>query len=210
MIKILIVDDHYLIREGLIKILETENDLCIVGELQKGSDVCDFIKRHECDLIILDINLPDRNGLDVLKDVKAVNPDILILMLSVLPEDQFAVRALRAGASGYITKEGIPEELIKAIRKVVTGRRYVSEQFAEKLAMDLSSPSKQNLHDDLSDREFQILLLIGSGLSGKEIARNLSLSTSTVNTYRARIYEKMNMKTITQLIHYVANNDLLK
>jgi len=210
MTKILIVDDHYLIREGLKKILEPLTDLCIVGELQKGCDVREFIMKHDCDLIILDINLPDRNGMDILKDVKAIKPDISILMLSILPEEQFAVRALRAGASGYITKDGVAEELVIAIRRIANGRRYVSEHLAEKLALNLESSPKKNLHDTLSDREFQILLLIGSGLSNKEIASRLSLSGSTVDTYRARIYEKMHMSSITQLIHYVINNDLLK
>jgi len=210
MTKILIVDDHYLIREGLKKILDPENDLSIVGELQKGCDVREFIMKHDCDLIILDINLPDRNGMDILKDVKAIKPDISILMLSILPEEQFAVRALRAGASGYITKDGVAEELVIAIRRIANGRRYVSEHLAEKLALNLESSPKKNLHDTLSDREFQILLLIGSGLSNKEIASRLSLSGSTVDTYRARIYEKMHMSSITQLIHYVINNDLLK
>jgi two-component system, NarL family, invasion response regulator UvrY len=210
MTKILIVDDHYLIREGLKKILETETDLNIIGELKKGADVCEFIKQNECDLIILDINLPDRNGLDILKDVKVINPETFVLMLSILPEEQFAVRAIRAGASGYITKDGAPDELIKAIRRIKNGRRYVSEELADKLAFELSTKSDKILHETLSDREFQILLLLGSGKSSKEIAQILSLSSSTVNTYKSRIFDKMEMKTLSQLIHYVITNDLLK
>jgi two-component system, NarL family, invasion response regulator UvrY len=210
MTKILIVDDHYLIREGLKKILETETDLNIIGELKKGADVYEFIKQNECDLIILDINLPDRNGLDILKDVKIIKPETFVLMLSILPEEQFAVRAIRAGASGYITKDGAPDELIKAIRRIKNGRRYVSEELADKLAFDLGSKSDKILHETLSDREFQILLLLGSGKSSKEIAQVLSLSSSTVNTYKSRIFDKMEMKTLSQLIHYVITNDLLK
>jgi len=209
MIKILIVDDHPLIREGLKKILQTEMDFVVVGELAKGSEVQEFIKNKTCDLIILDINLPGRNGLDVLKDVKALRPDISVLMLSILPEEQFAVRAIRAGAAGYITKDGAPEELIRAIRKIASGRRYVSEQLAENLALDISFKSDKLLHERLSDREFQILLLIGSGKSTKEIARLLLISQSTVNTYRSRIFEKMALKTTGQLIHYVFKNELL-
>ena len=210
MTKILIVDDHYLIREGLKKILEKESDVNIIGELKKGADVCEFIKQNDCDIIILDINLPDRNGLDILKDVKVINPETFVLMLSILPEEQFAVRAIRAGASGYITKDGAPDELIKAIKRIKNGRRYVSEELADKLAFELSSKSDKILHETLSDREFQILLLLGSGKSSREIAQILSLSSSTVNTYKSRIFAKMEMKTLSQLIHYVITNDLLK
>ena len=209
MFKILIVDDHPLIREGLKKILQTEMDFSVVGELGKGAEVGEFINRNECDLIILDINLPDRNGMDVLKDIKTLKPEISVLMLSILPEEQFALRAIRSGASGYITKDGAPEELINAIRKIASGRRYVSEILADKLAFDLSAKSDKILHEKLSDREFQILLLIGSGKSSKEIAHLLSISLSTVNTYKARIFEKMGMKTTIQLVHYVMQNNLL-
>jgi DNA-binding NarL/FixJ family response regulator len=160
-------------------------------------------------LIILDISLPDRNGMDVLKDIKTLKPEISVLMLSILPEEQFALRAIRSGASGYITKDGAPEELINAIRKIASGRRYVSEILADKLAFDLSAKSDKILHEKLSDREFQILLLIGSGKSSKEIAHLLSISLSTVNTYKARIFEKMGMKTTIQLVHYVMQNNLL-
>ena len=208
MIKLLIVDDHFLIREGLKKTLKTEQDILVVGELQKGAEACDFILKNECDLIILDINLPDRNGLDVLKDVKAIKPEIHVLMLSVNPEEDFAVRAIKAGASGYITKDRAPEELIKAIRKSVSCGRYISEQLAEKLAWDLNPGSSEKPHEKLSDREFQILCLIGSGKSTKEIAAHLTIGISTVNTYKSRIFEKMNFDSTSQLIHYALKNNL--
>ncbi|SMO37918.1 two component transcriptional regulator, LuxR family [Saccharicrinis carchari] len=208
MIKLLIVDDHFLIREGLKKTLKTETDILVIGELVKGAEVCDFIRNKECDLIILDINLPDRNGLDVLKDVKAIKPNIHVLMLSVNPEKDFAVRTIKAGAAGYITKDRAPEELIKAIRKSVNSGRYISEQLGEKLARDLESGFSEKLHEKLSDREFQVLCLIGSGKSSKEIATNLALGISTVNTYKSRIFEKMNFESTSQLIHYVIKNNL--
>ncbi|WP_430931316.1 response regulator [Saccharicrinis sp. 156] len=208
MIKLLIVDDHFLIREGLKKTLKTEKDIWVVGEVQKGAEACGFILKNECDLIILDINLPDRNGLDVLKDIKTIKPDMHVLMLSVNPEEEFAVRAIKAGASGYITKDRAPEELIKAIRKSISTGRYISEQLAEKLAWDLNTGSSEKLHEKLSDREFQILCQIGSGKSTKEIAANLALGISTVNTYKSRIFKKMNFDSTSQLIRYVVKNNL--
>ena len=210
MIKILIADDHYLIREGLKNILERESDLSIVAELDKGADVCEFIKNKNCDLVILDINLPDRNGLDVLKDLKVIKPELKVLVLSILPEDQFAIRTIRAGASGYLTKDSAPDELIKAVRRVIDGRRFVSQELADKLAFDLNIQTDKILHEKLSDREFQILLLIGSGETSKKIAEILSLGVSTVNTYKSRIFEKMEMTTTSQLIQYVLKNELLK
>ncbi len=208
MIKLLIVDDHFLIREGLKKTLRTEKDMQVVGELQKGTQTIDFIRKNECDIIILDINLPDRNGLEILKDVKAIKPDIHVLMLSAYPEEEFAVRAIKAGASGYITKDRAPDELIKAIRKTFSGRRYISEQLGEQLASGLNSGFSEQLHDKLSDRELQVLSMLGSGKSTNEIANSLSVSTSTVNTYKSRILEKMNFDTSSQMIHYAIKHNL--
>lgn len=209
MIKTLIVDDHFLIREGLKKILKTESNLLIVGELQKGGDVRNFLLKQSCDLIILDINLPDRNGIDVLKDVKSINPDVYVLMLSVFPEEQFALRAIKAGASGYISKDRASEELIVAIRKVIAGNKYISDELAEKIALDHIWENEKKPHEMLSNREFQILLLLGSGKKASEIADELSLSVNTVNTYRSRIFEKMNFNSLSELIRYVLKTNLV-
>ncbi|MCF8236166.1 MAG: response regulator transcription factor [Bacteroidales bacterium] len=209
MIKTLIVDDHFLIREGLKKILKTEPNLLIVGELQKGSEVRNFLLKQSCDLIILDINLPDRNGIDVLKDIQSINPDVYVLMLSVFPEEQFALRAIKAGAAGYISKDRASEELIVAIRKVIAGNKYISDELAEKIALDHIWENEKKLHEKLSNREFQILLLLGAGKKVRDIADELSLSVNTVNTYRSRIFEKMNFNSLSDLIRYVVNNNLV-
>ena len=208
MIKLLIVDDHFLIREGLKKTLRPEKDMHVVGELEKGTQTIDFLRKNECDIIILDVNLPDRNGLEILKDVKAIMPDIHVLMLSGYPEEEFAVRAIKAGASGYITKDRAPDELIKAIRKSFNGGRYISEQLGEQLASGLNSGFSEQLHDKLSDRELQVLSMIGSGKSTNEIANSLSVSSSTVNTYKSRILEKMNFDSSSQMIRYAIKYNL--
>ena len=209
MIRILIADDHMLIREGLKKIIDKEIDISIIGEAKNGAEIMDFLAKKPFDVLVLDISLPDRDGLDVLKEIKILNPSISVLILSMHPEDRFAVRALRAGASGYITKESASDELVNAIRKVTTGGKYVSRQLAEKLAFDLDWNTDKELHERLSNREFQILLLLGSGKTVKEISDNLCISSSTVNTYRTRILEKMGMHSNVQLIHYVIRNKLI-
>ncbi|MBL7073885.1 response regulator transcription factor [candidate division KSB1 bacterium] len=209
MIKILIADDHILIREGFKKIIDREIDLSVVGEAQNSREVLEFVKQKECDVIVLDISMPGRSGLDVLKELKAINPRINVLILSMHPEERFAIRALKAGASGYITKESAPAELVKAIRKVADGRKYVSETVAEDLTSALVSDKGRALHESLSDREFQVLRLIGLGKTVHDIADELSLSPSTINTYRARILDKMNMRSNVELIHYVIQNKLI-
>jgi len=208
MIKLLIVDDHFLIREGLKKTLRSEKDIDVVGELKKGTQTIDFIQKNDCDIIILDINLPDRNGIDILKDVKAIKPGVHVLILSAYPEDEFAVRAIKAGAAGYITKDRAPDELIKAIRKSVNGGKYISEQLGEQLASDLTGGYLEKAHDKLSDRELQVLSMIGSGKSTNEIASSLSVSTSTVSTYKSRIIEKMNFDSSSQMIRYAIKYNL--
>lgn len=209
MLRILIADDHALIREGLKKILKAAQDITVVSEAQNAREVVEEMKKQELDVVILDISLPGKSGLELLKDLKLEYPKLPVLILSMHPEDRFAVRALKAGAAGYVTKESAVEELVKAVRKVVQGRKYVSPALAEKLAFDLETDTGKPPHENLSDREYQVMCLIAIGKSVREIASELYLSISTVNTYRGRILEKMNMKTDAELIRYAVQNQLV-
>ena len=209
MIRILIADDHTLIREGFKKILGEERDLTIAKEARTGHEALHHATKEKLDIVLLDISLPDKSGLDVLKELKALQPKLPVLMLSMYPEDRFAVRAIRAGAAGYITKESASEELVLAIRKIVAGGRYISQALAEKLASDLQAPSSKARHETLSDREYEILCALASGKKVSQIAEQLHLSVKTVSTYRARILEKMDMKTNAELIHYAITNKLV-
>lgn len=209
MIKVFIADDHSLIREGFKKLLKDEIDIEIVGEAGNAKDTMDFTMNNSFDILILDINLPDKSGLDLLKELRDFKPGLRILILSMHPEDRFAMRVLRAGAYGYVTKESAGEQLVKAIRKVYNGGKYVSESLAEKLAFDLQSGSDKPVHEILSDREFQVFQMIASGKTLAEIADSLSLAVTTVSTYRARILEKLSLKSNAELIHYAITNKLL-
>ncbi len=209
MIKILIADDHVLIREGFKKLINREVDMEVTAEARNASEVIEKIRNQHFDVIVLDIHMPGKSGLELLKDLRERDPDTKVLILSMHPEDRFAVRSLKAGAYGYITKESAPDELVEAVRKIYAGNRYVSPKLAEMLASDLTEPQEEARHQKLSDREFQILQLIGEGNSVLEIAEELSLSQSTVNTYRHRILEKMKMNSTAELIHYVVKNNLI-
>jgi DNA-binding NarL/FixJ family response regulator len=181
----------------------------VTAECSKSSEVLDALKRAECDVLVLDINLPDRSGLDLLKELKATEPDLKVLMLSMHPEEMYAVRALKSGAAGYLTKIAAPKELIKAIERIWRGGRYVSEELADQLAVELGSPVSETPHESLSDREFQVLLLIGAGKAPQQMTDILSVSLSTINTYRQRILMKMNMGANPELIRYCIKNDLV-
>lgn len=207
-LKIFIADDHLLIREGLKKLLQYESDLKIVGESDNPQDTIKYVTENDVDILILDINLPGQSGLDILKQLKTFKPDLHVLMLSMYPEGQFAERTLKAGASGYLTKEAATEELINAIHKVAKGGKYISNQLAEKLIFKKDSEYMLP-HEALSDREFQVLKLMASGKSQVDISAELNLSTSTINTYRSRILEKLGLKTNAELIHYALQNKLL-
>lgn len=209
MIKVLIADDHAVVRQGLKQILAETNDLVVGGEATNTQEVLDKIRESEYDVIVLDITMPGRGGLDILREVKHERPKLPILILSMHSEDQFAVRALKAGASGYMSKESAPELLVKAIRKVHAGGKYISPSLAEKLAFDLESDSERPPHEKLSDREFQVMCMIASGKTVKEIADKLSLSVKTISTYRARILDKMKMKTNAEVTHYAIRNELV-
>ncbi|MFH1052072.1 MAG: response regulator transcription factor [bacterium] len=210
MINILIADDHVLLREGLKKVIKSEIDMNIAGEFDNGTDVVGFFRKNDCDLVILDISFPERSGFDVLADIKRIKPNVKVIMLSMFPESLYAVRALKLGAKGYMTKDSPPEEIINAIRLVMNGKRYISENFAQRLAESVDSDIKKARHENLSEREMEVLIKIAQGRNIKEIADELTLSPSSVNTYRARILDKMNLKSNTEIIYYAIQYGLVK
>jgi len=210
MINILIADDHELIREGLKKILKKESDMEVLGEARNAQEVFEQAKNRKLTIVLLDISMPGLSGLDVLTELRQNYPKLPVLILSMHPEDRFAVRALKAGAAGYVTKDSAVAELVQAIRKVVTGGKYVSVRLAEKLADELEKGSERPPHEMLSDREFQVMRMVAAGKKIGEIAEELSLSISTVNTYRMRILEKMRMETNVELTRYAIENHLIE
>jgi DNA-binding NarL/FixJ family response regulator len=208
MINILIVDDHAIVREGLNTILSLELGFSIAGMAKNASEAMKIIDSQKVDIVILDISLPGRSGLDILKEVKKSHPRVRIIMLSIYPEDRFAMRAFKAGASGYLTKEMAPEMIVDAIRKVYSGGKYITSDLAEKMADELNELIVSNPHERLSDREFDVMCLIGSGKSLVDIAEKMGISDRTVSTYRTRILKKMILKNNTEIIHYVIDNGL--
>lgn len=209
MIRALIADDHAVVRQGLKQILGDTPEMVVAGEATTGQEVLDKVRAETWDVVVLDISMPDRSGLDVLKQLRSERPKLPVLVLSMHSEDQYAVRVLKAGASGYLTKDSAPDELVKAIRKVVGGGTYVSSFLAEKLAFEIGTDSSRLPHETLSDREFQVLRLIAAGESVTEIAAELYLSVKTVSTYRARLLQKMNLTTNAELMHYAMQNHLI-
>ncbi len=208
-LKVFLADDHLLIREGLKKILAPEKHFTVIGESGDPDEVLDFINNNEIDILILDLNMPGRNGLDVLKQVKNIKPEVKVLILSMYSEEQFGERTIKAGASGYITKESASEELLNALHKIAKGGNYVSPAFAEKLLFKKKNFPEKKPHEILSDREFQIMILLAKGKTQVEISNELALSTSTVNTYRSRILEKLNLKSNAEIIRYAIQNNLI-
>jgi DNA-binding NarL/FixJ family response regulator len=211
MIKVLIADDHSVVRRGIKQILSEENDMKVTGEARNSQEVIEMIGKEKFDILVLDISMPGKSGLEVLNDIKKLQPNTPILILSMHPEEQFAIRALRSGASGYLTKDSAPEELVIAVKKIHGGGKYVSDSLAEVLAFDLEERGKGRVvpHENLSDREFQVMCLIAAGKSVKEIAKELFLSVKTISTYRARILEKMKMKSNSKLTYYAIQNKLI-
>jgi two-component system, NarL family, invasion response regulator UvrY len=207
--RVLIADDHAVFRRGLKETLAEAFSAVVFGEARTAQEALDHVRRQNWDVVILDISMPGKSGLDILDELKRLRPKLPVLLLSMHPEQQFARRALKAGAAGYLTKDGVPEELKEAIKKIVAGGRYVSATLAEKLAVDLREGSDLPLHELLSDREFQVLRMIASGKTVKEIAEELSLSVKTVSTYRARVLEKTGMKTNAELIRYALQAQLV-
>ncbi|HEX9157031.1 MAG TPA: response regulator transcription factor [Syntrophales bacterium] len=210
MIKILIADDHPIVRQGFKQVLQDTADLVVADEAGNGQEVLGLVSKKDYDVILLDISMPGKNGLEVLKELKVLNPKIPVLILSIYPEEQYAIRALKAGASGYLTKASAPEELISAIRKVSRGGKYISSSLAEKIAYELDGDSGKAPHETLSDREYQILLMIASGKTVSDIAGEMCLSVKTVSTYRSRIIDKMKLKNNAELTTYAIRNKLVE
>ena len=209
MSNILIVDDHAVVRAGLRQIISSLFDAGDTDEADSAVEALTKIRKKVYSLVVLDISMPGKSGLDVLKEIRTEQPKLPVLMLSMYPEDQYAVRALRSGASGYMTKDSAPEELLTALRTVAAGRKYISSDLAERLAFNLDVDMKKDPHEMLSDREYQVLCMIGSGNTISEIGDQLSLSVKTISTYRSRILEKMQLKNNAELTNYAIRNHLV-
>jgi DNA-binding NarL/FixJ family response regulator len=210
MIRVLVADDHPLFREGVKQILAETSDIIVADEASNGREVLAKLGQNHYDVILLDIAMPGESGVEVLKHIKSIKPDQAVLILSMYPEKQYALRILRSGASGYLTKESTPDQLVTAVRRVVAGGRYISPELGEELALRVGKEFKIPRHERLSDREHQVLVMIASGKTTGEIADELSLSAKTVSTYRTRMLEKMNMKTDAELTHYAIQHELVK
>ncbi len=207
MIRVIIADDHSIVRQGLKNILSLTEDMEVVAEAGDGNELLTIMENTECDVVVLDISMPGIDVLNIISSIKTIHPETGILILSMHPENLYAFRMLKAGASGYMTKETAPDELVTAIRKVACGQKYISQQLASMLP-DLMDSSSLSPHEQLSSREHQVFCMIGSGFSAKEIAQKLCLSVKTIYTYRARILEKMKMKNTAELILYAVQKGL--
>ncbi len=210
MINIIIADDHAIVRKGLKQILDDTLEMKVVAEAGNSVELMEKLHQQQFDVVILDITMPGRSGLDVLKDIKTEFPKLPVLVLSVHREEQYAVRTLRSGAAGYLNKKSAPDELIEAIRVVSTGRKYISNSVADTLVTSLEPDSEKPLHESLSDREYQVMCMIASGKSVSTISRELNLSVKTISTFRAHILRKMNMKDNAEITHYAIKNQLVE
>lgn len=211
MIKVVIADDHPFIREGIKKVVDSKMDLKIVGEAENGDELLDILEKKPPDILVLDIMMPGKSGLELLKQINKLYPNLPVLILSIHSEERFAIRALRAGAYGYLTKTSISEELIKAIRKITTEKRkYITAEVAEQLVSQVDVNMDNPMHEDLSDREFQVLCMIAKGMKVTDIAQELSLSPQTIHTYRTRIKEKINLSSNVEMTRYAIENNLIE
>lgn len=210
MIKVLIADDHALIRKGLKQLLDDTDDLRVTGEAESGNEAIRMAQAGNYDVVLLDISMPDKHGIDVLKQLKDFHPHLPVLMLSMHPEEQYALRSMKAGAAGYLNKQSAPAQLVTAIRQVSKGKKYISSELAEQLAEGLSRGYQELLHQTLSNREYQTLCLMAQGKKLSEMAEVMSLSPKTISVYRSRLLEKMKLKTNAEAIHYAINNHLIE
>lgn len=208
-IKVLIADDHAIVREGLKQILADTSNIVVEGEAGNGLSAVQLVRGCDSHVLLLDISMPDRSGIEVLKQIRKEKPALAVLMLSMHREDQYAVRALKAGASGYLNKQSAPAELVNAIRQVASGRKYISPELAQQLANQVSDDRDEVLHESLSDREFQTLTMIASGMAVSDIAAELALSVKTVSMYRSRLLAKMRLRHNAELTHYAIKHKLV-
>jgi two-component system invasion response regulator UvrY len=209
-IKVLIADDHAIVREGLKQILADTKDIVVAGAAENGVELIELARKKECDVLLLDISMPDKSGIEVLKQVKKEYPKIAVLMLSMHREDQYAIRSLKAGAAGYLNKQSAPAELVNAIRQVASGRKYISPTLAQELANSIGEDHEAPPHESLSDREYQTLTMIASGKTVSDIAAELALSVKTISMYRARLLQKMKLRHNAELTHYAIKNHLVE
>jgi DNA-binding NarL/FixJ family response regulator len=209
-IKVLIADDHDIVRQGIKTIIAEISDISVVGEAESGDEVLKKIRELDVDVVIIDYDMPGKNGLDTLIELKVISPQLPVIILSMFPEDHYGVRFLKAGASGYLGKSNVTQQLVEAIRRVVNGHKYISPNLADKLVLELNKDSERPLHENLTDREFQVFHFIATGKRLKAIAEELHLSINTISTYRSRILEKMEMKNNSDLIRYAIENSLIK
>jgi DNA-binding NarL/FixJ family response regulator len=209
-IRILIADDHAIVREGLKQILADTRDIVVAGEAANGSDAIKLVRKDQCDVLLLDISMPDRSGIEVLKQIKKEAPRMAVLMLSMHREDQYAIRSLKAGAAGYLNKQSAPDQLVDAIRQVAGGRKYITPALAQELANQVGDDRNVAPHETLSDREYQTLIMIASGKTVSDIAAELSLSVKTISMYRSRLLQKMKLRHNAELTHYAIKNHLVE
>ena len=209
MTKILLVDDHPFVRLGIIHSLENAMNFEYIHEANNGSELINMILKNEYDIVLLDISLPGRSGLDLLREIKKLKPELKVLIVSMHSEEQYAIRSLKLGASGYITKSAVPNELIIAIRMIIQGKKYITTSLAEKIAHNLDSLEENPKHDKLSERELEVMCMLGQGKTNNEIAQELSLSPKTISTYRERILEKLNMNSTADIIRYALKEGLV-
>ncbi|MDO8465204.1 MAG: response regulator transcription factor [Gallionella sp.] len=210
MIRIMIADDHAIVRQGLTQILQISGEMNIVASFTNGADALNWLRKNDCDVALIDISMPGMNGIDLLKQLRKEKPKLPVLILSAYPEDQYAVRLIKAGANGYLNKECAPEEVVAAVQSVLNGHKYITPAVSEMLASEISLPDGKLPHEALSNREYQIFMLLASAQTVAEIADTLKLSSKTVSTYRSRILEKMHLQNNAQLMRYAVDNHLMQ
>ncbi len=209
MIRIVIADDHTLMREGLKRIFEGNDEITVVDEAIDGFSVINLVRKGEFDLLLLDLSMPGRSGIDLIRQIRTESPKLPILVLTMYEEEQYAVRSIRAGAQGYLTKESAGDQLVNAIKKVASGRPYISMEVAEQLALGIMTPEKEMPHTQLSDREFEVFNLLANGKSITDIGLQLHLSVKTVSTHKSRILTKMGMHSLAEIVQYAVTHNLL-